>query len=324
MLPVHAAWGHGGPIWVTDGGRNQMALFPPSLVFLSLWWSSTSRENSLSRGGGFGTLSGGLAFAERWVTYLEWKTEVEEVSTVAWPWTVAPLPRLGAYLQTAIGSALTIVFVGSETRPRGKQREFVLKRKASGCFLLTRIGTGSLRGRTGGERGPYLNSAFGNAKLSGQSFPGRYPRVGVLLKERLQGVLLAQLQSKPPPSRSSGDGACGRDEREKSQRTWGWERTRRKCPSMLPAQGRCPCASAKPGARGRLCIWRSLGYTPRARLRVKGSGEIPHAPPTPESKEHQQAERKPNPPLKQSWQEIPPTKDQHTIPPVCGDIFPPA
>lgn len=55
MLPVHAAWGHGGPIWVTDGGRNQMALFPPCLVFLSLRWSSTSRENSLSRGGGFGT-----------------------------------------------------------------------------------------------------------------------------------------------------------------------------------------------------------------------------------------------------------------------------
>lgn len=50
MLPVHAAWGHGGPIWVTDGGRSQMALFPPSLVFLSLRWSFISRENSLSRG----------------------------------------------------------------------------------------------------------------------------------------------------------------------------------------------------------------------------------------------------------------------------------
>lgn len=197
---------------------------------------------------------------------------------MAWPWTLAPLPRLGAYLQTAIGSALTVFFVGSETRPRGKQREYVLKRKASGCFLLTRIGTGSLRGRTGGERGPYLNSAFGNAKLSGQSFSGRYPRVGVLLKERLQGVLLAQLQNEPPPSRSSGDGACGRDEREKSQRTWGLERTRRKCPSMLPTQGSCPCASAKPGARGRLCIWKSLDYTPSDRPRVKGSGEIPQPP----------------------------------------------
>ena len=71
-----------------------MALFPPSLVFLSLRWSSISRENSLSRGGCFGTPSGGLAFAERWVTYLEWKTEVEEVSTVAWPLTLVPLPRL--------------------------------------------------------------------------------------------------------------------------------------------------------------------------------------------------------------------------------------
>ena len=154
MLPVHAAWGHGGPIWVTDGGCNQMALFPPSLVFLSLGCSSISRENSPSRGGGFGTPSGGLAFADRWVTYLEWKTEVEEVLTVAWPWTLAPLPRLGAYLQTATGSALTVFFVGSETTPRGKQREYVLKRKTSGCFLLTRIGTGSLRGRTGGERVP--------------------------------------------------------------------------------------------------------------------------------------------------------------------------
>lgn len=173
----------------------------------------------------------------------------------------------------------------------------------------------------GWREGPYLNSAFGNAKLSGQSFSGRYPRVGVLLKERLQGVLLAQLQNEPPPSRSSGAGACGRGEREKSQRTWGWERTRRKCPSILPAQCSCPCASAKPGARGRLCIWKSLGYTPRTRLRVKGSGESPQPPPTPESKEHEQAERKPDPPLKQSWQEIPPTKDQHTIPPGCGDIF---
>lgn len=181
----------GGMVALSGSLMGDAARWP---CFLPPWcfrWSSTSRENSLSRGGGFGTPSEGLPFAERWGTYLEWKTEVEEVSTVTWPWTLAPLPHLGAYLQTAIGSALTVSFVGSETRPRGKQREFVLKRKACGCFLLMRIGTESLRGRTGGEREPYLNSAFGNAKLSGQSFPGRYPRVGVLLKERLQGVLLA-------------------------------------------------------------------------------------------------------------------------------------
>lgn len=78
----------------------------------------------------------------------------------------------------------------------------------------------SLKGRTGGETGAYVNSALGNAKLSGQSFSGRYPRVGLLLKECLQGVLLAPLQNEPPPSRSCGDGACGRrEEREGSQKT---------------------------------------------------------------------------------------------------------
>jgi len=65
---------------------------------------------------------------------------------------------------------------------------------------------GELEKRTDGEMGAYLNSAFGNAKLSGQSFSGRYPRVGVLLKKRLQGVFPAQLQKEPPPSRSRGDG----------------------------------------------------------------------------------------------------------------------
>lgn len=37
---------------------------PAPLVFLGLPCSSTSRENSLARGGGFGTPSGGLAFGE--------------------------------------------------------------------------------------------------------------------------------------------------------------------------------------------------------------------------------------------------------------------
>ena len=36
------------------------------------------------------------------------------------------LPLLGARVQTAAGSALTVFYVGFETRPRGKQREFLL------------------------------------------------------------------------------------------------------------------------------------------------------------------------------------------------------
>lgn len=60
---------------------------------------------------------------ERWLSYLERKTEVEAGATVAWAWTLAPLPLLGAHIQTAaIGSALTVFCVGFGTRPRGKQR----------------------------------------------------------------------------------------------------------------------------------------------------------------------------------------------------------
>ena len=160
---------------------------------------------------------------------------------MAWAWTLAPLPLLGAHIQTAIGSALTVFCIDFETRPRGKQREFLLRRKAARCFQLTRIGMESLKGRTGAETGAYLNSAFGHAKLPGQPFSGRDPRVGFLLKEHLQGVLLAQLQNEPPPLRSCGYGPCGRRAgRAKSQSTWG--RTGRRSPSVLPAQGTCPCA----------------------------------------------------------------------------------
>ena len=67
----------------------------------------------------------------------------------------------------------------------------------------------SLKGRVEAEMGAYLNSAFGNAKLPGQPFSGRYPRVGVLLKEHLQGVLPAQIQNESLPLRSCGDRACG-------------------------------------------------------------------------------------------------------------------
>ena len=160
---------------------------------------------------------------------------------MAWLWTLAPLPLLGSHIQTAIGPALTAFYVGFETRPRGKQREFLLRRKATRCFQLTRIGMERLKERMEVEMGAYLNSAFGNAKVSGQPFSGHYLRVGVLLKDRLQGVLLAQLQNEPPPWRSCGDRACGkRTGRENSQsislRT-GW-----RSPSVLPAQGTCYCA----------------------------------------------------------------------------------
>ena len=66
---------------------------------------------------------------------------------------MAPLSLLGAHIQTAISSALTVFFAGFETRPRGKQREFLLRRKATRCFQLTRIGMESLKGRTGAETG---------------------------------------------------------------------------------------------------------------------------------------------------------------------------
>ena len=160
---------------------------------------------------------------------------------MAWVWRLAPLSLLGAHSQTAISSALTVFFAGFETRPRGKQREFLLRRKAARCFQLTRIGMESLKGRTGAEMGAYLNSAFGNAKLPGQPFSGRDPRVGFRLKERLQGVLLAQLQKELPPLKSCGDRPRGRRAgRAKSQSTWGT--AGRRSPSMLPAQRTCPCA----------------------------------------------------------------------------------
>ena len=72
---------------------------------------------------------------------------------MAWVWRLAPLSLLGAHIQTAISSALTVFFAGFETRPRGKQREFLLRRKAARCFQLTRIGMESLKGRTGAETG---------------------------------------------------------------------------------------------------------------------------------------------------------------------------
>lgn len=65
---------------------------------------------------------------------------------------VGPLPLLGARVQTAAGSALTVFYVGFETRPRGKQREFLLRRKAARCFQLPWIGMESLE-RENGWRG---------------------------------------------------------------------------------------------------------------------------------------------------------------------------
>ena len=50
---------------------------------------------------------------------------------------------------------------------------------------------------------------------------------------------------------------------------------------------RAPLCLSKAGSPGRVCIWKSLGYTPTARLRGKGGGDIPHPHPTPACKEHQ-------------------------------------
>lgn len=48
----------------------------------------------------------------------------------------------------------------------------------------------------GWREGAYLNSAFCSAKLSGQSFSGCYPRVGFLLKEGLQVILLLSFRAR--------------------------------------------------------------------------------------------------------------------------------
>ena len=123
------------------------------MVFLGLPCSSTSREYSLARGGRVrDPLWGTCLWRERWLIYLERKTEVGEVATVAWAWTLATLPLLGARVQTAAGSALTVFYVGFETRPRGKQREFLLRRKAARGFQLPWIGMESLE-RENGWRG---------------------------------------------------------------------------------------------------------------------------------------------------------------------------
>ena len=68
--------------------------FLSHVVFLGLLWSSTSRENSLARGGGFRTSLWGLAFGEHWLNHFERKTEVEEVLMVVWVWRWPPFPVL--------------------------------------------------------------------------------------------------------------------------------------------------------------------------------------------------------------------------------------
>lgn len=119
VLPAHADWGRRAPTWDTDGGgSNRTALFPPlpraatpahptpaPLVFLGLPWPPTGRGNSLARGEGSGPLLGDSLSGERWLSYLERKTEVEAGATVVRAWTSAPLPLLGARVQAAIGSA---------------------------------------------------------------------------------------------------------------------------------------------------------------------------------------------------------------------------
>ena len=186
MLPAHADWGRRAPIWDTDGGgSNRIALFPPlpraatpphptSPHPSPLGFSGPpvaihrQREFSGKGGGGSGPLLGDLLLGERWLSYLERKTEVEAGATVAWAWTLAPLPLLGAHIQTAaIGSALTVFCVGFGTRPRGKQREFLLRREAARCFQPTRIGMESLKGRTGGRDGGLPELCFRQCQAPG-------------------------------------------------------------------------------------------------------------------------------------------------------------
>ena len=180
---------------------------------------------------------------ERWLIYLERKTEVGEVATVAWAWTLAPLPLLGARVQTAAGSALTVFYVGFETRPRGKQREFLLRRKAARGFQLPWIGMESLKGRTGGEAGGLPGLCFRQCRALGP----------VVLWSLSQGRGSVERALAGRPSGSASERASSfeilwrwglwkkrRKGSASDQSTW-W-RTRRRSPSMLPAQGSCPCA----------------------------------------------------------------------------------
>lgn len=81
----------------------------------------------------------------------------------------------------------------------GTPRRGSPKSKDSNGRRLTCVWTWTPRGRMDRETRTYLNSAFCNAQFSRQPFSGRYPGVGVLLKDCLQGVLLIQPQNKPPP-----------------------------------------------------------------------------------------------------------------------------
>ena len=132
LLPAHADWGRLAPIWDTDGASNHRALFPPPLPHPPApppwcFWASCAHppaERILwQEGEGSGPPLGECFGRECWLSYRERKTEVEEVVMVAWAWVLAPLPLLGARVQMAVGSALT-VFVGFETKPRGRENSF--------------------------------------------------------------------------------------------------------------------------------------------------------------------------------------------------------
>ena len=58
-------------------------------------------------------------------------------------------------------------------------------------------------------------------------------------------------------------------------------------PKHAPRPGDLPLCLSKARSPGRGGIWKSLDYTPRARLRGKGSGDIPHPHPMSEFKKHQ-------------------------------------
>ena len=75
------------------------------------------------------------------------------------------------------------------------------------------------------------------------------------------------------------------------QSTWG--RTRRRSPSVLPAQGQLPLSLSRAGSLGTGVHLEVAWLHPDSQ--AERQGRYPRPPPRPECKKRQQAERKPNP-----------------------------
>ena len=93
------------------------------------------------------------------------------------------------------------------------------------------------------------------------------------------------------------------------QSTWG--RTRRRSPSVLPAQGQLPLSLSRAGSLGTGVHLEVAWLHPDSQ--AERQGRYPRPPPRPECKKRQQAERKPNPAPTQRRQEVPPAEDHNTI-----------